>query len=32
MANKLKPWQGWLLFGVSMAIVFILGLVVSALL
>lgn len=32
MAKQLKSWQGWLLFGGSMAIVFILGLVVSSLL
>lgn len=32
MAKKLRTWQGWLLFGGSMAIVFILGLIVSSLL
>ena len=32
MAQQLKRWQGWLLFGGSMVIVFILGLVVSSLL
>lgn len=31
MANKLKSWQGWLLFGGAMAVVFCLGLIVSAL-
>ena len=31
MAKQLKKWQGWLLFGGSMAIVFMLGLLVSAL-
>ncbi|WP_036787947.1 ammonia-forming cytochrome c nitrite reductase [Phocaeicola abscessus] len=31
MTNKLKSWQGWLLFGVSMVVVFILGLLVSSL-
>lgn len=31
MNNNLKSWQGWLLFGVSMAVVFCLGLAVSAL-
>lgn len=29
--NRLKSWQGWLIFGGSMAIVFVLGLAVSAL-
>ena len=32
MARKLKRWQGWLLFGGSMVVVFILGLLVSSLL
>ena len=32
MAQQLKRWQGWLLFGGSMVLVFILGLVVSSLL
>lgn len=32
MNKKLKSWQGWLIFGGSMAVVFILGLVVSSLL
>ena len=31
MAKKLKTWQGWLLFGGSMAVVFVLGLLVSSL-
>ena len=31
MAKKLKSWQGWILFGGSMAVVFILGLLVSSL-
>ena len=31
MSKKLKPWMGWLLFGGSMAVVFCLGLAVSAL-
>ena len=31
MEKKLKTWQGWLLFGASMAIVFVLGLTVSSL-
>lgn len=31
MEKKLKSWQGWLLFGGTMAIVFVLGLLVSAL-
>ncbi len=31
MAKQLKKWQGWLLFGGSMLIVFILGLLVSSL-
>lgn len=32
MAKKLKKWQGWLLFGGAMVIVFVLGLVCSSLL
>ena len=32
MAKQLKRWQGWLLFGGSMVVVFILGLLVSSLL
>jgi len=32
MAKQLKKWQGWLLFAACMAIVFILGLMVSSLL
>ena len=31
MAKHLKQWQGWILFGGSMAVVFILGLLVSSL-
>ena len=31
MAKQLKKWQGWILFGGSMAVVFILGLLVSSL-
>ena len=31
MEKKLKSWQGWLLFGGSMVVVFVLGLSVSAL-
>ena len=31
MEKKLKSWQGWLLFGGSMVVVFVLGLCVSAL-
>ncbi len=31
MAKKLKSWQGWLLFGGSMVVVFVLGLLVSSL-
>ena len=31
MEMKLKSWQGWLLFGGSMVVVFVLGLCVSAL-
>lgn len=31
MSKNLKPWQGWLLFGVSMVAVFGLGIVVSSL-
>ena len=31
MINKFKSWHGWLLFVVSMAVVFCLGLAVSAL-
>ena len=31
MAKQLKQWQGWILFGGSMAVVFILGLLVSSL-
>ena len=29
MKEILKPWQGWLLFGFAMAIVFALGVVIS---
>lgn len=29
MEKKLKSWQGWLLFGGSMVVVFVLGLCVS---
>ena len=29
--KKLKSWQGWLIFGASMVVVFFLGLVVSSL-
>ena len=32
MAKELKKWQGWLLFGGALVVVFILGLVVSSLL
>ena len=32
MAKQLKRWQGWLLFGGSMVVVFVLGLIVSSLL
>lgn len=32
MAKQLKRWQGWLLFGGSMAIVFVLGLLASSML
>ena len=32
MAKQLKKWQGWLLFGGAMAVVFVLGLLVSSLL
>lgn len=32
MAQQLKRWQGWLLFGGSMVVVFVLGLIVSSLL
>lgn len=31
MNNNFKSWHGWLLFGVSMTVVFCLGLAVSAL-
>ena len=31
MEKRLKSWQGWLLFGGSMVVVFVLGLCVSAL-
>ena len=31
MEKKLKSWQGWLLFCGAMVVVFVLGLVVSAL-
>ena len=31
MAKQLKQWQGWILFGGSMAVVFVLGLLVSSL-
>ena len=31
MAKQLKQWQGWVLFGGSMVVVFILGLLVSSL-
>ena len=32
MAKQLKKWQGWLLFGGSMVVVFLLGLICSSLL
>ncbi len=32
MAKQLKKWQGWLLFGGAMVIVFVLGLICSSLL
>ena len=32
MAKQLKKWQGWLLFGGAMVIVFVLGLLCSSLL
>ena len=32
MTKQLKKWQGWLLFGGAMAIVFVLGLICSSLL
>lgn len=32
MAKQLKKWQGWLIFGGSLVVVFILGLIVSSLL
>ena len=32
MAKQLKKWQGWLLFGGAMVIIFILGLLCSAML
>lgn len=32
MAKQLKKWQGWLIFGGSMAIIFILGLLCSSML
>lgn len=32
MKNKLKPWQGWLLFGVAMVFVFVSGIIISSLL
>ena len=32
MAKQLKKWQGWLLFGGAMVVVFILGLICSSLL
>lgn len=31
MVKQLKRWQGWLLFGGSMVVVFLLGLLVSSL-
>lgn len=31
MKNKLKSWQGWVLFAVSMTIVFVLGIILSSL-
>ena len=31
MAKQLKRWQGWLLFGGAMAVVFVLGLITSSL-
>ena len=31
MEKKLKAWQGWLLFGGTMVIVFVLGLIVASL-
>ena len=31
MAKQLKKWQGWLLFGGTMVVVFLLGLLVSSL-
>ena len=31
MAKQLKKWQGWILFFGSMAVVFVLGLLVSSL-
>lgn len=31
MAKKLKKWQGWALFGGSMIVVFLLGLLASSL-
>lgn len=32
MKDKLKSWQGWLLFGVAMAVIFALGVIISFLL
>lgn len=32
MAKQLKKWQGWLLFGGAMAIIFILGMLCSSML
>ena len=32
MAKQLKKWQGWLLFGGAMVVVFVLGLLCSSLL
>ena len=31
MKNKLAPWQGWLLFGIAMAFIFALGVIISSL-
>jgi hypothetical protein len=31
MEKKLKAWQGWLLFGGTMVVVFVLGLIVASL-
>lgn len=32
MKNKLKSWQGWLLFVLAMAVIFVLGVIISSLL